>query len=89
MHSDELSKFFNYQILNYIIDLFLLMFVKANTREKKAMKHEILSSHHARKTHVTLYYEATKNYSGTKANAGISQDKTMKRNIGRDKEKAR
>lgn len=57
--------------------------------EKTAPKYTLLSSHNARKTFITLYYEDTKDYAGTKENAGISQDKTMRRYIGRDRNQAK
>ncbi len=57
--------------------------------EQTAPLHSVMSSHHARKTFITLFYESTKDYIGAKNNAGISQDKTMRRYIGRDKKQAR
>ena len=35
------------------------------------------------------YNNATKDYVGTKHNAGISQDKTMRRYVGRNQEQAK
>lgn len=57
--------------------------------EQTAPLHTILSSHHARKTFITLYYERTKDYIGAKKNAGISQDGTMNRYLDFDKKQAR
>jgi len=51
--------------------------------------YDVLSSHKGRKTFITQYYEDTKDYAGTKANAGISQDKTMRRYMGRNRNQAR
>jgi len=66
-----------------------LDFTGGKTTEITKPKYEVLSSHKGRKTFISLYYQDTKDYIGTKKNAGISQDKTMRRYIGRDSQQAR
>lgn len=59
------------------------------TTEKIEPKHKLISSHSARKTFITNFYNETKDVWLTKQNAGISQDKTLRRYKGTNKEMER
>lgn len=59
------------------------------TTEKRAPKHELIGSHNARKTFITNFYSQTKDITLTKQNAGITQDKTLRRYMGSNKEMER
>ena len=95
----EITEIFNQKYNEYIrecamiagIDapVIYLDFTGGKTTEITKPKYEVLSSHKGRKTFISLYYQDTKDYIGTKKNAGISQDKTMRRYIGRDSQQAR
>jgi len=61
-------------------------FSKGIVTEKIAPKHELVGSHTARKTFITNFYHNTKDINLTKKNAGITQDKTLRRYMGIDKE---
>jgi len=61
-------------------------FTGGHITELVAPKHELVSTHTARKTFITNFYKKTKDYVLTKKNAGISLDKTIKRYIGTDQE---
>ncbi len=56
------------------------------TTEKIAPKYELVGSHTARKTFITNFYNKTKDITLTKKNAGISQDKTLRRYMGSNQE---
>lgn len=60
-------------------------FTKGTTKEKIALKHELVGSHTARKTFITNFYHETKDINLTKKIAGITQDKTLRRYMGADK----
>ncbi len=64
-------------------------FSKGIVSEKIAPKHELVGSHTARKTFITNFYHNTKDINLTKKNAGITQDKTLRRYMGIDKEMER
>jgi hypothetical protein len=57
--------------------------------ENKAPKYKLVGSHIARKTFITNFYNMTKDLNLTKKAAAISQDKTLKRYMGTDKEMAK
>jgi len=61
-------------------------FSKGVTREKIAPKYKLVGSHTARKTFISNFYHNTKDINLTKKNAGITQDKTLRRYMGIDKE---
>lgn len=60
-------------------------FSKGVVTEKIAPKHKLVGSHTARKTFITNFYHNTKDITLTKKNAGITQDKTLRRYMGIDK----
>jgi hypothetical protein len=64
-------------------------FSKGIVTEKIAPKYKLVGSHTARKTFITNFYYNTKDINLTKRNAGITQDKTLKRYMGLDKEMER
>ncbi len=57
--------------------------------ENIAPKHELVTSHIARKTFITNFYNETKDINLTKKNAAITQDKTLRRYMGIDKKMAK
>lgn len=59
------------------------------TTEKREPKCNLISAHDARRTFITNFYNETKDMRLTKQNAGIAQDKTMKRYMGSNKEMER
>lgn len=59
------------------------------TTEKVEPKYKLISSHSARKTFITNFYNETKDVWLTKQNAGITQDKTLRRYKGSNKEMER
>jgi hypothetical protein len=61
-------------------------FSKGILTEKIAPKCDLAGSHTARKTFITNFYHNTKDINLTKKNAGITQDKTLRRYMGIDKE---
>lgn len=61
-------------------------FPKGIETENIAPKHELVSSHTARKTFITNFYDQTKDMNLTKKNAAITQDKTLRRYMGSNKE---
>jgi hypothetical protein len=61
-------------------------FAKGIITEKIAPKHELVGSHTARKTFISNFYHNTKDINLTKKNAGITQDKTLRRYMGIDKQ---
>lgn len=61
-------------------------FPKGVETENIAPKYELVSSHVARKTFITNFYYRTKDINLTKKNAAITQDKTLRRYMGADKE---
>lgn len=61
-------------------------FSKGVTTEKIAPKYKLVGSHTARKTFISNFYHNTKDINLTKKNAGITQDKTLRRYMGIDKE---
>ena len=61
-------------------------FSKGVTTEKISPKHELIGVHTARKTFISIFYHNTKDINLTKKNAGITQDKTLRRYMGTDKE---
>lgn len=61
-------------------------FSKGVTTEKIAPKFKLVGSHTARKTFISNFYHNTKDINLTKKNAGITQDKTLRRYMGIDKE---
>ena len=64
-------------------------FSKGITSELSEPKHKLVGSHIARKTFITNFYSQTKDFVLTKKNAGITQDKTMRRYMGSNKEMER
>jgi site-specific recombinase XerD len=56
------------------------------TTEKREPKHKLIGSHCARRTFITNFYSTTKDIRLTKLNAGITQDATIRRYIGANKE---
>ncbi len=54
--------------------------------ENIAPKYELIGSHNARKTFISNFYNNTKDINLTKKNAGITQDKTLRRYMGTNKE---
>jgi hypothetical protein len=61
-------------------------FSKGITTEKIAPKYELVGAHTARKTFITNFYDRTKDINLTKRNAAISQDKTLRRYMGIDRQ---
>ena len=61
-------------------------FSKGIITEKIAPKYKLVGSHTARKTFITNFYHNTKDINLTKKNAGITQDKTLRRYMGIDKQ---
>jgi len=61
-------------------------FPKGVQTENIAPKHELIGSHNARKTFISNFYHITKDINLTKKNAGITQDKTLKRYMGTNKD---
>jgi len=61
-------------------------FPKGVETENIAPKHELIGSHNARKTFISNFYNTTKDINLTKKNAGITQDKTLRRYMGTNKE---
>lgn len=59
------------------------------TTEKIEPKHKLIGSHNARKTFITNFYNSTKDMVLTKQNAGITQDKTIRRYMGTNKQMER
>jgi len=64
-------------------------FSKGITTELILPKHKLVGSHTARKTFISNFYNMTKDVNLTKQNAGITQDKTLKRYMGTNKEMER
>lgn len=64
-------------------------FSKGVTSELSEPKYKLVGSHIARKTFISNFYSQTKDIILTKKNAGIAQDKTLKRYMGNDKEMER
>lgn len=64
-------------------------FGKGITTEKIEPKYKLIGSHCARKTFITNFYSLTKDISLTKQNAGITQDKTLRRYMGSNKQMER
>ena len=64
-------------------------FSKGITTEQIKPKHELIGSHNARKTFISNFYNMTKDINLTKQNAGITQDKTLRRYMGSNKEMER
>jgi site-specific recombinase XerD len=64
-------------------------FSKGITTEQIKAKHELIGSHNARKTFISNFYNMTKDINLTKQNAGITQDKTLRRYMGSNKEMER
>ena len=60
-------------------------FTGGTTTEKIEPKYKLVGSHTARKTFISNFYHSTKDVNLTKKNAGITQDKTLRRYIGSDK----
>lgn len=60
-------------------------FSKGITTEKISPKYQLVGSHTARKTFISNFYHNTKDVNLTKKNAGITQDKTLRRYMGSDK----
>ncbi len=61
-------------------------FEKGVEKENIEAKYKLVSSHTARKTFITNFYNQTKDMNLTKRNAAITQDKTLRRYMGTDKE---
>ena len=64
-------------------------FSKGIEKENIAPKYELITAHVSRKTFITNFYNQTKDTVLTKRNAAISQDKTLKRYMGTDKNMAK
>jgi hypothetical protein len=64
-------------------------FNKGITSELIEPKYKLVGIHVARKTFITNFYNQTKDLILTKQNAGVSQDKTMRRYMGSNKEMER
>jgi len=64
-------------------------FSKGITSELCEPKYKLVGIHIARKTFITNFYNQTKNMILTKQNAGVTQDKTMRRYMGSNKEMER
>ncbi len=61
-------------------------FPKGVETENIAPKYKLIGSHNARKTFISNFYNTTKDINLTKKNAGITQDKTLRRYMGTNKE---
>lgn len=64
-------------------------FTGGRVTEKTAPKYELIGTHNARKTFITLFHDKTKDLVSTKQMAGITMDKTLRHYVGTDKEQAR
>ena len=91
LSSDKLNDYIKEccQLVGIITPTIYKDFSGGLTTERIAPKYKLIGTHEARRTFITNFYSQTKDMVLTKQNAGITQDKTLKRYMGTSKEMER